>query len=430
MAQTWTWRDGGEPLHISLAAGTLTLSFGGHTNLSFDGEGRLVGAWYKGQTYRRALDNRILYKWSDDGSRPRRQRRFLTTDEAARLVDQAYGDARRAYEGLIRDQLIPPAGEPPLADFVPWLETVAQWDFDALEEDAARFHTIYKPISILPPDQYLSLVLQATEGCSYNECTFCTFYRDRRFRIKSAGEFADHVEQVRRFMGRGVFLRRSIFLADANAIVIRQDGLLPLLDVVNGAFRFDGAGGVSATTTAPPAVHASPGDWTPTSIHAFVSAPDALRKSVDELRELAHRNVRRLYVGLESGHDPLRDFLRKPGTARDVLDAVVSMKRAGIHVGLIFMAGVGGDEFRDAHLRDTVDLIRRMPLGAGDLVYVSPFVAAPESPYLDDMQRAGYSSLGETAIRIEEERFRSELLPWLKQRGVRMSRYDIREFVY
>ena len=50
--------------------------------------------------------------------------------------------------------------------------------------DISRFHQIYKPISILPPDQYQALVLQATEGCSFNTCTFCALYRDRRFHIK------------------------------------------------------------------------------------------------------------------------------------------------------------------------------------------------------------------------------------------------------
>ena len=69
MALTWTWRRTGEKLHVSLAAGTLTLSFDGHINLSFDGEGRLVGAWYAGRTYRRSLDNRVLLKWLEPEQR-------------------------------------------------------------------------------------------------------------------------------------------------------------------------------------------------------------------------------------------------------------------------------------------------------------------------------------------------------------------------
>jgi radical SAM superfamily enzyme YgiQ (UPF0313 family) len=69
--------------------------------------------------------------------------------------------------------------------FRAWLSHIAGWNWDRLEGEAGPFrNSIYKPVSILPPDQYLALVVQATEGCSYNECSFCTFYRDRPFRIK------------------------------------------------------------------------------------------------------------------------------------------------------------------------------------------------------------------------------------------------------
>ena len=45
-----------------------------------------------------------------------------------------------------------------------------------------------RTIPILPPDQYLALVVQATEGCSWNKCTFCAFYKDRPFHIKHEAE--------------------------------------------------------------------------------------------------------------------------------------------------------------------------------------------------------------------------------------------------
>jgi radical SAM superfamily enzyme YgiQ (UPF0313 family) len=266
------------------------------------------------------------------------------------------------------------------------------------------------------------VVLQATEGCSYNRCSFCTFYRDRPFRIKSAAEFAQHIQDVTGFLGAGVSLRRSVFLADANAVVIAQHLLLPILDLANSAFAWDDQRASAAThdTDAPSL----------SGIYAFISAPDALRKDETDFAAMAQRRVRRLYVGLETGHDPLRRFLAKPGGAFDVFDAVTTIKGGGISVGLIFMVGVGGIPFRDAHFADTIALIQRLPLGPGDLVYISPFVAADDSPYLEAMRAAGYASLSEPAIRAEEERFRSALAPWAKSSGVRISHYDVREFIY
>lgn len=74
-----------------------------------------------------------------------------------------------------------------------WLNKVLLWNYDRLESDRERFLSVYSPVSILPPDQYLSLVLQATEGCHWNRCTFCDFYSQTRFQIKSEEEFASHI---------------------------------------------------------------------------------------------------------------------------------------------------------------------------------------------------------------------------------------------
>ncbi|MBP7960344.1 MAG: radical SAM protein [Caldilineaceae bacterium] len=390
------------PIHLSTAAGTLTLSFDGAINLSFDGEGRMVGVFWDKITYRRALDNRILAKWIDPARPGQRIRRFLDADERRTLLNRAYAlTAEVSSLPAIRHSPLAPA----------WLACISAWDFPRLEAEADRFSAIYKPVSILPPDQYMAVVVQAAEGCSYNECTFCTFYRDRPFRIKSVAELTDHMAQIRSFLGRGLSLRRTLFLADANAVIIPQPRLLPLMDAVNEQFAI------------------GPGQDL-NGIYAFISAPDALRKSATDFRELAERNLRRVYVGLETGHDPLRAFLAKQGQAEDVLAAVQTIKAGGVSVGLIFMVGIGGTHFRDAHFADTIALLQRLPLGADDLIYLSPFVAGPDSPYVTDLAAAGFVPMSDDEIRAEEQRFKSALLLWAKARGVRVSHYDVREFVY
>lgn len=426
MSYTFRWQETQTPLHISLAGGTLTLSFDGKINLSFDGEGRLVGAFLEWITYRRALDNRILAKWIDPARPGRRLRRFLTQEERRSLLAHCYEMAADVADGLAAGQLIPPVDGPALDPIVAWLTQIARWDWSTLEAERERFLSVYKPVPILPPDQYLSTVVQATEGCSYNHCTFCTFYQDRPFRVKTLPQLQDHMDGVAHFLGRGLALRRGIFLADANAIIVAQKTLSPMLEAIGRQFPI-----LSPDLPAEERRRQRAQDpLVAEGLYAFISAPDALHKTSADFADLRAHHLRRVYVGLESGHDPLRHFLAKPGRAADVVHAVETIKAGGVNVGLIVMVGVGGEVYGEAHRRDTVALIEQMPLDQKDILYLSPFVADPASIYTEDIEAAEIEAMSEEAIEQEMANFRAALKPWTQPRRIRISTYDIREFIY
>lgn len=426
MSYLFRWQETNTPLHISLAGGTLTLSFDGKVNLSFDGEGRLVGAFLEWITYRRALDNRILAKWLDPARPGRRQRRFLLPEERRSLLEHCHEMAADVAAGLTLGQLLPPANGVALDSIVDWLARVTRWDWPMLERERERFLAVYKPVPILPPDQYLSTVVQATEGCSYNRCTFCTFYQDRPFRIKSLPHLQSHLDGVKEFLGRGLALRRGIFLADANAVIVAQQTLIPMLEAIGQHFPILSPDLPAEERRRQRAQDPLAAD----GLYAFISAPDALHKTSADFADLRARHLRRVYVGLESGHDPLRHFLAKPGRAADVVHAVQTIKAGGVAVGLIVMVGVGGEIYREAHRRDTVALLQQMPLDRDDILYLSPFVADANSLYIEDMDSAEIESISEGAMEQEMVNFRSALKPWTQPRGIRISTYDIREFIY
>ncbi|MGL4649010.1 MAG: radical SAM protein, partial [Caldilineaceae bacterium] len=357
----------------------------------------------------------------------RRGRRFLDETERRTLLEETLAHAAEIAAALNSGALAVPTGAEGEATAAgAWLDRVGEWSWARLEGERARFAAVYKPIPILPPDQYLSLVIQATEGCSYNECSFCTFYRDRPFRVKTPEALAAHARGVLALLGRGRTLRRSLFLADANAIVIAQSRLVAMLEVLNKALPM-----------APPnqsptarAVWRQAEPWSLDGHYAFLSAPDALHKSAADFAELRALGLRRVYVGVESGDDDLRAFLRKQGRAADVRAAVATLKAGGLAVGLILMVGVGGAAYRDAHFAAGMALLESLPLGAGDLIYLSPFVSPGDAPYDADMAAAHLPPLDEPALAVEEARFRAALAPLARRTGVKVSRYDIREFVY
>ena len=294
------------------------------------------------------------------------------------------------------------------------LAVIAAWDWAALQADRARFHQVYRPVSILPPDQYLALVLQATEGCSHNACTFCDFYRGRPFRIKSLAEFQEHMTQVREFFGPSLALRKSIFLADANALVIPQPRLLALLDAVNESFPIKGATRDSAAFA---------------GIYSFIDAFHVERKSVAQWAALAARGLRRAYIGMESGDDGLLRFLNKPGTVADAVEAVDRLKAAGVAVSVILLLGAGGDRYTASHVTGTIAALNAMPLGGGDLVYFSDFVALPDAEYGRRALAAGIRPLSQEEMRAQERDIRAGLHWAGASHPPQMSRYDIREFI-
>ncbi len=356
---------------------------------SFDLAGRLIGAFVEGVNYRRGLDNRVLRKWREaDGVR---RRRWLHPDERQAFLTAAY---------TLADRIAQAVGEPRL-------KVLQGWDWARLQADAARFAEVYRPVSILPPDQYLALVIQATEGCSYNRCTFCDFYRDRPFRVKSPDELRAHIAALRSFFGPAIGLRKSLFLADANALVAPMPRLRGWLDVIAETHGLPAGG-----------------------IYSFMDAFDVHRKSVADWAELAERGVRRVYIGMESGDDALLLFLRKPGAAADVVDAVTTLKGAGIAASVIVMTGVGGQQYAAGHVAHTIAALNAMPLGQGDIIYFSPFVDHPGSEYGHRAAEAGVTPLTDAEISAQKAAICAGLRPLNPAHPPQHSRYDIREFVY
>ena len=78
-----------------------------------------------------------------------------------------------------------------------------------------------------PPSEGDSLILQATLGCSYNECTFCGMYRDKPFRVRKVGEVLDEIAWARDTVGDV----RKVFLADGDALIAKPPGGGPVSSI-------------------------------------------------------------------------------------------------------------------------------------------------------------------------------------------------------
>jgi hypothetical protein len=394
-------------LTISDKVNCLTVSLessGAARVFSFDYAGRLWTAFVDGVSYRRGLDGKIVAKWQTGPGE--RDRRWLDRGEAAQIEEQA-----RQLAASVANAFHSPGcftDRPPSDRILSGLGRAALNTTDRYGEDVLRYSQVYKPVGILPPDQYMAVVLQLTEGCSFNTCTFCNFYRDRPFKIKTPGEFREHITKVIGFLGDGLSLRRTIFLGDANALVTPMPRLLVLIDEVHRQLDVEALGG----------------------LYAFLDGFSAEKKTVQDYIELKRKGLERVYVGMESGNAGLLEFLKKPGKPEDAVQAVRNMKRAGVPVGVIVLLGAGGREYAEQHERDTVDALNRMEMDADDLLYFSELVESEGMQYTRDAYQADLHQLSATE-RIAQGAKIQAGLRLLPSRGIpHISRYDIREFVY
>ena len=380
-----TTLDPSTPIH-QLHRNQTVISPDRETVASFDREGRLITYFRAGRTFKRSLGSELHLRYRDG----QRQRVQLALAEAHAVLEEVYAlmlEVARTAPQEVRERLE--------AEVLPWTP-------ERLMREAERFRRAYHwPISILPPDAYLSLVVQATFGCTWNRCTFCNFYQDRPFQARSTEDFGAHLKAVRDLLGAGLRLRHGVFLADGNALALSRTRLKPMLEAVREAFPHQ-------------------------PISSFIDVYSGERHDSLQWSELRSLGLERIHIGLETGLDELLAFINKPGSSMEARRFVHQLKPAGLHVSLIVMVGVGGREYREHHRRATLETVARMPLGAGDLVYLSPFVEHAASLYAERRAQAGLTPMTQAEVEAEL----SEFARAIRATGIRAARYDIREFLY
>lgn len=411
---------------INVKKQAISISINTFTVYTFDLKGRLITALNDGHSFRRSLNNEITERWSvATNGHLNRVRLRLNWKKKQGFLNQAHYLIWKLYCIVEQNQFqVVSTNEEKVGEAkelaLHALGKILFYDYFQLENDAKNFASIYRPVGILPPDMYLSVVLQATEGCSYNRCNYCHFYKDQKYRPKSEPEFRQHINEVKRYFGESIALRRFLFLGEANALDLPMGKLLPLFGAIDENFLFE----TDEQTK-------SNGSYLPRfrGIYGFLTPFHKHQKSAEEFGELQALHLNRIYIGMESGCNDLLRFLDKPSSSEKILKLVWAAKEGGVHVGIIILLGAGGHQFYDAHVRETVAAIKHMYLGKDDIIYFSPLIPLPGTAYARKVYDQNISILTsdeldqQRKILIDEFGFKKENTP-------KIALYDINEFIY
>ncbi|MBD9481669.1 radical SAM protein [Pseudomonas sp. PDM14] len=237
----------------------------------------------------------------------------------------------------------------------------------------AEFPIAYIEPVFRPPSEAHSLILPVTNGCSWNNCTFCEMYTQPQKKFRARDE-AQVLEEIRR-AGERLIVQR-VFLADGDALVLPTRRLLVILEAIREHL---------------PDVQ---------RVSSYCLPRNLRKKSVAELKELADAGLKMAYVGCESGDDEVLARVNKGETYESSLSALEKLGAAGISRSVMILNGLGGTALSEQHADNSARL-----MNAAQPEFLSTLVVSfptGEQRFREGFE--GFQSLDQHALFIEVER--------------------------
>ncbi len=417
----------GRPVFLGLRDDALSVFTDEGRQYFFDLEGRPWRLSTLNYTLHRGLSHyglRLRKRPKERGGGYDRER--LSDEELAEFCKELWQAGRDILDAIENThpeniRFTKPGYDTAVGEIKPVIEKITKYSPEQIRQERERFESVYQPIPVLPPDHYRAFVLQVTEGCSFNTCTFCSLYRGIPFRVCSVEEFDEHIKNALAFHGEALRQRSTIFLGQANAISVPQNRLVELMKRI------------PEQVILPPAEErpVKP-KWTRgkrlhfTGIGAFIDGFTGLKKTADDYRELWELGLDRVYLGVESGSEEILEWIKKPAQPDQMLETIARLKEAGVATDIILLVGIGGKEYERKHVEASIKFIEESPLTNGDRVYLSEVVEYSDAPYYQRMEHDRIPRLTEVEMKKQLEVF------WdtVKKRKLQPVPYRIDPFVY
>lgn len=185
-----------------------------------------------------------------------------------------------------------------------------------------------------PPSEGNNLIIQATLGCHFNQCSFCSMYKQKRFTVRPLETVFDEIAQAARAWPDA----QRVFLADGDALTLTTDHLLAILERLGEAF---------------PRL---------SRVSCYANPSDILRKQETELAQLREHKLNLLYVGIESGSGTILKKITKGASQRSIRAALEKAHDGRLKVSATVILGLGGETRSAEHIQGTIELLNSAPL--------------------------------------------------------------------
>lgn len=226
---------------------------------------------------------------------------------------------------------------------------------------------------IRPPSEARSLLIRITRNCPWNRCTFCPVYKGAEFSLRSVEHVIEDIDRVHKYVKAlqecnsrdGKVYRediikqtsgadsvdqgalnaalqwaaggmQSIFLQDANSLIIRPDRLIAILKHLQSCFPW-----VSRVTS-------------------YARSHTISRIKDEDLLLMREAGLSRIHIGMESGSDSVLKMVKKGSDKATHIRAGLKVKKAGMELSEYVMPGLGGKEFWKDHAMESADALNKI----------------------------------------------------------------------
>jgi len=265
---------------------------------------------------------------------------------------------------------------------------------------------------IRPPSEAYSLLIRATVNCPWNRCKFCHIYKGKKFRLRSVEEIKqdiltaraiqDQIKELSWKSGYGgnekeVAIRllnnppseaiynvalwlygggESAFLQDANTLIMRTHELAEVIRFLKETL---------------PSI---------TRITSYARSKTAARKSLEELTELHDAGLSRLHIGIESGYDPVLEYMDKGVTAAEHIAGGRKVVESGISLSEYVLLGVGGKQMWRQHATQTARVLNEID---PDFIRVRTLTIKEGMPLYEEVANGNFKRLTDEETVAEEK---------------------------
>ena len=245
-----------------------------------------------------------------------------------------------------------------------------------------------------PPSEWKSLILQVTNGCSWNKCTFCDMYTSdsKKFKPKKI----DQIEQEIINVAKSGITTRRVFLADGDAMMLPFKRLKEILEMIKLHL---------------PQV---------SRVSSYCLPRNLGNKTVEQLAQLRSLGLKLMYIGCESGDDEVLALIEKGETYQSSLIALNKIKQAGMKSSVMILNGLGGPELSRQHAINSAKLMNEaqpnylstlvVSFPLGDERFANKFTQASLQPFRQLTQNELFTEMEIllSELDLEQTIFRSD----------------------